>query len=558
MKTIKSLDPDSSNPIESSFRQETYNSLVKPLLESVESLCQYALSPEFASIPAQISLAGARSQQPILLSTRHMLDAASALIAASRSLIANNKDPKLWQSFSSNSKIISDSIIRLAKSIKEKAPAKAECDQVLACIDKCTRHLESALVAVRMNQPLLLSEIAEAKSLQIYEEHAINCAQQVMELVDQVRVAAKGEADKLGHLVTEIGQYFEPLVVNVIGCAAKTKFDTQQQAIVLEQTKTVLESAAQLMLASKESAGNPKNTANLHQAIDENADGTKEVLDDLIQTLEEATAQHGYVTSMVDHINRAMANVVVINENGATANGGANGAGSSSTTTAAAVMVTNNGNQPQQQQQSSTTIMMMHTSSKPGDNNSNGDNDEDNQNSNDDETNTSDEHEKHVLFVEYQTKIVQLVKLMQDNIKSLSICQRSDLGTCAQQLTSTFNFLIMACKGAIQACPQADLQQRIRLSTADLGKCCIELIHLAGRLQQSSHQHGDDKMLRKEFLEQADVVNKRVVNLLNSFKTSARGTQACISADSAVNGIIADLNTVRIIVVVCLFFIFYD
>lgn len=310
-----------------------------------------------------------------------------------------------------------------------------------------------------------------------------------MELVDQVRVAAKGEAEKLGHLVTEIGQYFEPLVVNVIGCAAKTKFDTQLQTIVLEQTKTVLESAAQLMLASKESAGNPKNTSNLHQTIDENADGTKEVLDDLIQTLEEATAQHGYVSSMVDHIHRAMANVA-LQQNGS-----------------------NDSHDGQQQS------ILIHTKS-------------------------DEEQEKHMLFVEYQTKIVQLIKLMQDNIKSLSICQRTELGTCAQQLTSTFNFLIMACKGAIQACSHADLQQRIRITTADLGKSCIELIHLAGRLQQSSQQHGDDRMLRKEFLEQADVVNKRVMNLLNSFKTSARGTQACISADSAVNGIIADLNTV--------------
>lgn len=304
-----------------------------------------------------------------------------------------------------------------------------------------------------------------------------------MELVDQVRVAGKGEADKLGHLVTEIGQYFEPLVVNVIGCAAKTKFDTQQQTIVLEQTKTVLESAAQLMLASKESAGNPKNTSNLHQTIDENADGTKEVLDDLIQTLEEATAQHGYVSSMVDHINRAMASMEL-------SDGGVNG----------------------------------------------------------DQTGrakSTDDQDKHMLFVEYQTKIVQLVKLMQENVKSLSICQRTELGTSAQQLTSTFSYLILASKGAIQACTNVDLQQRIRLTLADLGKSCLELIHLAGRLQQSSNQQGDDKMLRKEFLEQADIVNKRVLNLLNSFKTSARGTQACINADSAVNGIIADLNTVK-------------
>jgi hypothetical protein len=103
----------------------------------------------------------------------------------------------------------------------------------------------------------------------------------------------------------------------------------------------------------------------------------------------------------------------------------------------------------------------------------------------------------------------------------------------------------MACKGAIQACVNnTDLQQRIKLTTGDLGKSCIELVSLAGRLQQQQ-SGGDDKMLRKEFLEQIDVVTKRVMNLLNSLKTSARGTQACISAENAVNGIIADLNTVK-------------
>jgi talin len=291
------------------FKHETYVTLVKPLIESVESLCQYALSPEFASIPAVISSNGAKAQEPILQATRTMLDAAYQLIQASRSLIANNKEAHLWQLFSTNSKIISESIKRLATSIKEKAPAKTECDRALSIIDKCMKHLESALIAVAMNQKLPLSEIANAKSLQAYQEHAISCSTQIMELIDQLRVAAKGEADKLGHLVTEISQYFEPLVVNVIGCAAKTPFNSQQQGAYLEQTKTVLESTLQLMIASKECAGNPKNTANLHQTIDENADGTKEVLDDLIQTLEEATAQYGFVTTMVDNLSKAIAKV---------------------------------------------------------------------------------------------------------------------------------------------------------------------------------------------------------------------------------------------------------
>ena len=281
--------------------------LVKPLLDAVESLCEYALSPEFASQPAVISEAGARAQSPILDATRTMLDAAAQLITAARSLIASNADPLAWQLFSAHSRTISDSIKKLATGIKERAPAKRECDQALATLDKCMRHLESALVSVAMSHKLALSELANAKSLQAYQEHALSCATQLASLVDGVRDAAKGAADKLAHVITEATQYFEPLVVNVIGCAAKTPFDSRLQLAFLEQTRTVLESALQLMMAAKEGAGNPKNTATaLHQAIDENADGTKEVLDDLVQTLEEATAQSGHVASMLEQLSRAL------------------------------------------------------------------------------------------------------------------------------------------------------------------------------------------------------------------------------------------------------------
>jgi talin len=501
VKSIKSLDyiSDRGSGSENSLtaqelKQESYTSLVKPLLDSVESLCQYALSPEFASVPAVISENGARAQEPILLATRTMLDASSQLISASRSLIANNKDPQTWQLFSSNSKLISDSIKKLATSIKEKAPAKLECDQALNILEKCMKHLESALLSVAMNQKLALSELANSKSLQAYQEHAISCANQIAELVDHLRVAAKGEADKLGHLVTEISQYFEPLVVNVIGCAAKTPFNNQQQIAFLEQTKTVLESSFQLMLASKESAGNPKNTSNLHQAIDENADGTKEVLDDLIQTLEEATAQNGYVTSMVEHLSKAL-DIVDLNDG--------------------------NGMSSNDEENNNVNVAIPRSS-------------------NNTELNHLDENQKQMLFVEYQTKIVQLIRQLQQNIKEISMCGINELGQNAQHLTQTFNYLIFACKGAMSTCSNRDLSKRIKTTTQELGKSCIDLVNLAGGVQNNSN----DKMLRKEFLEQIDTVNKRIFNLTHSFQTSAKGTQACINADNAVTGIVADLNTV--------------
>ncbi len=473
VKSIKSLD----DPAE--LKHEHYIALVKPLLESVEGLCQYALSPEFACVPAVISANGAKAQEPIVSAAQTMIDAALELVQASRLLISNNKDPQMWQAFSTNSKIISDSIKRLATSIKEKAPAKQECEQALKIIEKCMKHLESAILSVNMGQKLPLSDLANSKSLQAYQEHAISCANQIMELVDQLRVAGKGEADRLGYLVTETSQYFEPLVVNVIGCAAKTPFNNQQQSAFLEQTKTVLESAYQLLIASKECAGNPKNMSNLHQTIDENADGTKEVLDDLMQTLNEATAQNGYTANMIDNLAKALDKVDL--------------------------------NAELNELLSDEMV--------------------------DDDL---DENQKQILFIEYHTKIAQLTKTMQQNIKDLSLCQMNELGQKAQQLTNSFNYLIMACKGAINTCINRELSNRIKISSHDLGKVCIQLVHLSGQLQHNPN----DKLLHKQFHEQIEVVNRGVNSLLCSFQVNAKGTQACINANSIVNGLIADLNTV--------------
>ena len=125
-------------------------------------------------------------------------------------------------------------------------------------------------------QVLPLSELANSKSLRAYQEHALSCALQLGELTEQVRAAAKGEAepDKLSPLVAESGQFFEPLVVNVIGCAAKTADDGRAQAALLGQAKSVLEAVTQLCEGAGEgaAAGGARGSSSLLQAIDDSAD----------------------------------------------------------------------------------------------------------------------------------------------------------------------------------------------------------------------------------------------------------------------------------------------
>jgi talin len=153
---------------------------------------------------------------------------------------------------------------------------------------------------------------------------------------------------------------------------------------------------------------------------------------------------------------------------------------------------------------------------------------------------TFDDNQKQLLFVDYQTKIAHLVRLIQQTVKDMSICGVNELGQYAQQLTQTYNFLIIECKGAMATCSSKELAMRIKTTIQELGRACIELVNLAGNLQNNAN----DKILRKELLEQIEIVNKRIQNVLLSFRASAKTTQACINAENSVNGIIADLNTV--------------
>lgn len=70
-------------------------------------------------------------------------------------------------------------------------------------------------------------------------------------------MAAKGEAERLGHAVTGLTSYFEPLVTSVVGTSSHM-INTKQQMILLDQTKTLTEGALQLLYAAKEGGGNPK------------------------------------------------------------------------------------------------------------------------------------------------------------------------------------------------------------------------------------------------------------------------------------------------------------
>ncbi|CAG5116694.1 unnamed protein product, partial [Candidula unifasciata] len=295
VKAIKALDSDFTEE-----NRQRCAEAARPLLSAVDELTTFASSPEFASKPAKISAQARLAQEPITQSGKAMIEGACNMLLAAKQLAVNPKDPQTYQLYSHHSKSVSESIKKLVANIKDGAPGQHECDNAIEHLNIIIREVDQAsLAAVSQNlRP------RDEKSLKAYQEQMINSAREILDRIDLIRQAAKEEPQNLGHLVSTVSSYFEPLARSAIGSASRT-VNSKQQMNILDQTKTVAESALQFMYACKEGGGNPKAT-HTHGPIDNAADDMKDVLQDLLQTMEEAASRAGLVNSMIDTITQSI------------------------------------------------------------------------------------------------------------------------------------------------------------------------------------------------------------------------------------------------------------
>jgi talin len=125
--------------------------------------------------------------------------------------------------------------------------------------------------------------------------------------MSDVQNDSKFEAERLGHSITSFISYFDPMVSNGIGTASNMT-SSKQQVLVLDQTKGVVESAQQLLIAAKESGGNPRST-HIHGDIDDCADATKNSIQELRLTIDKLGPSIGEVSSIVSCLTEAIIQV---------------------------------------------------------------------------------------------------------------------------------------------------------------------------------------------------------------------------------------------------------
>ena len=138
---------------------------------------------------------------------------------------------------------------------REKSPGQAECEEAIDVINQAISEIDRASMAVLTRT--LTPETAS--SLDDYQEQMLHHLDEIESVIEPLNTSAKSEAETLGHRITDFATIFPKLASMAIRTASRTKVE-QQQSTLLEQTKTVAESASQVAFACKSSGGNPKVT----------------------------------------------------------------------------------------------------------------------------------------------------------------------------------------------------------------------------------------------------------------------------------------------------------
>uniref|UniRef100_A0A8C1VTX2 Talin 1 n=1 Tax=Cyprinus carpio TaxID=7962 RepID=A0A8C1VTX2_CYPCA len=454
VKSIKALD--------GAFNQENRQKCKEatgPLIEAVDNLTAFASNPEFASVPAQISPEGLAAMEPIVAAAKTMLESSTGMIQTARSLAVNPKDPPKWSVLAGHSRTVSDSIKKLITNMREKAPGQRECDDAIEVLNNCIREVDKASLAA-ISQQLTPRDDISHKAL---HEQMATSVHEISNLIEPVAIAAHSDASQLGHKVSQMVSYFEPLIMAAIGTASKI-LNSQQQMSVLDQTKTLTESALQMLYTAKEAGGNHK-AAHTQEALEESVQMMKEAVDDLAATLSEAASAAGAVGGMVNSISQAINKM----EDG------------------------------------------------PG-------------------------MEPEGTFVDYQTTMVKTAKAIAVTVQEMvtkSNTNPDELGGLANQLTTEFGDLASEARCAAMTAENDEIGSHIRKQVSELGYSCTGLVSKAGALQCSPN----DSYTKKELIDSARKVSEKVSHVLAALQAGNRGTQACITAASAVSGIIADLDT---------------
>lgn len=298
VKEIKALDLDPQNE----NNRQSCASATRPLIDALENLIKFASTPDFCGIPARISEKAKLAQQPIIISSKQIVENYCSMLNTAKSLFQYSKDPTGWTSLANHSRNVGESIKSLVTSIKDASPGQKECDITIEKLRKNIKELDQSSFSLN-SQTLRPRRDLPIKTLREKMHTILN---DISDKIDPVRVTGKCEAENIGHSVTSLSSHFDALVSTVISCAAKAG-SPKVQTNLIDQTKTICECALQLVYTVKECGGNPKATS-VHTDIDDACEALREAIQDLTHTLQ-TSGNETHVSGIIDTLTKSITRI---------------------------------------------------------------------------------------------------------------------------------------------------------------------------------------------------------------------------------------------------------
>uniref|UniRef100_A0A914HYR3 Talin n=1 Tax=Globodera rostochiensis TaxID=31243 RepID=A0A914HYR3_GLORO len=272
----------------------------RKLHAAAENLCKFIDNPDFGALPARISAAGRRAQQPLVLSATKMLDASFDMITTAKSLDENPSDATTWQQIANSSSVVSESIKQLVAAIRDEAPGQSDLSNATNILMQLLQQVDDATIAAAREELPRADTSVDSTHQQI-----LHSAQQIMNSIDPLKISAISHAEAIGRNVRQQIASIQTLVAASVQ-AASLSYDSRTQSNLFEQCKTVLEASLQMMYATKDSGGNPK-AVELHTIVEESAEQQRVALNDLQRQVQLLDSESGVVVGVIDNISRSIA-----------------------------------------------------------------------------------------------------------------------------------------------------------------------------------------------------------------------------------------------------------
>lgn len=276
------------------------------LRQVAQQLLHFADKPDFSAVQGTISNEGRAAQLPILESSREMLDASAQMIQTAKSWASAPQDEATWQRMAVNSKLVSDSIMRLVSAIHEAAPGQLELEQAINRLSALSGQVERSAMDAYSNANV--------------QQHGPNAERQLLQQVQHIASQLEDKVDDLKDAAVEYGERLPKIVqlhcqmvenlAEAACMAAGMSVDSNQQTELFDKCRTVVEAELAMMVVCRESGGNP-NAVHAHKNVKDTASQLKHAIGDMRQTIAKVSSEQGAVQGMVDTISSSIANTDV-------------------------------------------------------------------------------------------------------------------------------------------------------------------------------------------------------------------------------------------------------